>query len=214
MDKRTKTFFVSMPFQGKDKDGNDMLKPVLYESLGSDRLGYGETRFPIIPVIANYTTADDSVKIVAIITEGDSFQHNFDAYFVPEVTTLSEKIGFQFEGIDVIRTPDSEDISVQLALFGDIIDKVRDNDELYACITYGTKPTPIILSMAMNYAYRLKENTTVECIVYGRYDHVAKSGRIFDTTALFYMDSIVNRLAELKTENPTDTIKALLNIED
>jgi hypothetical protein len=49
-------------------------------------------------------------------------------------------------------------------------------------------------------------------VVYGLFRHGNPVGEIFDTTALFYMDSIVNKLAEMKTPHPEKAIRAMLGI--
>jgi hypothetical protein len=209
-----KTFISVIPFQGKDREGNDQLKPVLYKPSGNTRLVYGETRFPIIPVINGYADAGDEIRIISVLTEGENFKHNYETYFKPEVSALVKNKGLSFDEIEVIHTPDSEGIDAQLQLFGDIISKIGDDEKIFACITYGTKPTPIVETLALNYAYKLKKNVSVGCIVYGRFMHGQPNGTIYDTTALFYMDSIVNKLADMKVKAPEAVIKAMIAAGD
>jgi hypothetical protein len=209
---KTKTFLATVPFQGQDKDGNDLLKPVTYTSAGNSRLTYGATRFPVIPLINGYAKCGDKVRVIAILTDGANFKHNYETYFVPEITTLATNNGYEFDEIEVVTTPDKEDIDTQLTLFTDIIAKINDNEEIFACITFGTKPTPIVQTMALNYAYKLKKDTSIGCVVYGRFRHGSPVGDIFDTTALFYMDSLVNKLAEIKAPHPQVAIKVMLGI--
>lgn len=216
---KTKTFICTIPFQGKNaKTGEDMLKPVVYEPSGNSKLEYGETRFPIIPVINGYAEHGDKIRVVAIITEGDNFRHNYETYFVPEIIAITEKNQYDFAGIEVVNTPDSEGIEAQLALFADLIGIIGDDEEISACITYGTKPTPIVQLMALNYAYKLKPGASVGCVAYGRFLHNDENGhgigRIYDQTTLFYMNSIVNRLAEMKAPNPEKAIRAMLGLGD
>jgi|GEM_PF-267424 len=212
--KKTKTFITAIPFQGRDNAGNDQLKPVTYIPAGNGRLKYGETRFPIIPLINGYTECGDKIRIIAILTDGENFKHNYEVYFEPEVDALVSKNGYEFNGIEIVETPDEEDIDTQLKLFADIIAKIGEGEELYACITFGTKPTPIVQTMALNYAYKLKKDTTIGCVVYGRFRHGKPEGDIFDTTALFYMDSIVNKLAENRASNPEKAIRIMLGLDD
>ena len=225
---KTKTFITTIPFQPHDKNGDktqDQLKAVVYPAKGNSRLEYGETRFPIIPVINGYAENGDKIRIIAILTDGENFKYNYDTYFVPEINDIIKKKNLEFEKpekIEEISTADSEDIETHLKLFSDIIDKIGDNEELYACITYGTKPTPIIESMALNYAYKLKKNVSVGCIVYGRFmnnnprltaeenEKNKKNNGIYDTRALFHMDSIVNKLSEMKAPNPENAIRSML----
>ena len=211
---KTKTFIAVIPFQPKGK-----LTPVKYIAQGNAKLEYREeTRFPVIPLINGYAGKGDKIRVIAVLTDGDNFNYNYETYFKPEIAALTERNGYDLKVIEVINTPDSEDIESQLRLFADIIAKVGDNEELHACITYGTKPTPIVQIMALNYAYRLKTNASVGCVAYGRFLHNDENGhgvgRIYDQTALFYMGSIVNKLAEIKKADPEKAIRALLGIED
>jgi len=211
---KTKTFICTIPYQGKDaKTGEDMLKPVVYEPTGNSKLKYGETRFPIIPVINGYAEYGDKIRVIAIIPEGGNCSHNYNAYFVPEITALVKKNGYGFTNIEPVNTTDSEDIEAQLSLFSKLIGIVGEGEELSACITYGTKPTPIVQFIALNYASKLKSNVSIGCIAYGRFLHnEKKAGKIYDQTALFYMDSVVNKLAEMKAPHPENAIRAMLGI--
>jgi hypothetical protein len=210
---KTKTFITTIPFQAEGK-----LTEVRYEASGNTKLAYEKTtRFPIVPVIAGYAEKGDRIRVIAILTEGKNFRHNYDAYFVPEIEAVVSQGGYEFEGIETVSTPDDESIETQLKLFADIIAVIGDEEDIYACITFGTKPTPIVQTMALNYAYKLKKNASVGCIVYGRYLHDPSAeeqvGTIYDTTALFYMDSIVNRLAEMKAPDPEKAIRLMLNLD-
>ena len=212
---KIKTFICAIPFQPKgdtpDKDG---LKPVLYEARGNTRLAYCKTRFPIIPVINGYAENGDKIRVIAILTDGGNYEYNYKAYFVPEITDIVQKNGYEFAGIEIITSPDKEDIETQFKLFADIIGKIGDGEELYACITYGTKPTPIVQFIALNYAYKLKKDTSIGCIAYGRFMHNDPNNNngIYDQTALFYMDSIVNKLADIKAPQPEKAIRAMLGL--
>jgi len=207
MSEITKKFIMVMPLQPEGK-----LNKCIYNSNENTKLIYNhETRFPIIPVIANNVSSGDKIKIVVILTDYENARNNYK-YLKEEVEDLSKTMGFYYEFQDV-NTEYDESIHIQLKLFSDIISKVRDNEELYACITYGTKTTPIILTMALNYAYKIKKNVSVETVVYGRYDFNTNKSYIHDTTSLFYMDSIVSKMAELKVSDPEGAIRTMLNIE-
>jgi hypothetical protein len=212
-----KVFISAIPFLSEDK-----LKSVIYKPIGNPRLEYNiETRFPIIPVINGYVTAGDHVRVIAILTEGEmsnakNTKHNFDTFFVPEIKDLTGIKKADFDCIDVIRTPDNEDIDTQLKLFADIAESINPGDDVYACITYGTKPMPIVLTMALNYAYKLKKDVSIGSIVYGRYHHVCDvegDSLIYDTTSLFYMDSIVSKMAEIKASDPDKALRLVLGFD-
>jgi hypothetical protein len=206
----TRTFITSIPFQPEGK-----LDRIIYKSTGNNRLAYpNTTRFPIVPVINGYADAGDRIRVVAVLTDGENFRHNYEAYFVEEIQSIVETKGLFFDGIEIISSADSEDIDTQLKLFLDLTTAIHDGDQVSDCITYGTKPTPLVQTLALNYAYRLKKNVMIGCVAYGRFDHASKQGLIYDTTALFYMASIVNKLAEMKAPNPEKAIRALLALGD
>ena len=216
---KIKTFICTIPYQGKhEKTGEDMLKPLTYQALGNSKLEYGETRFPIVPVINGYAERGDKIRVIAILTEGENFRYNYETYFVPEITKLANNNEYEFGGIEIVKTPDSEDIEAQLELFVNLISKIKEGEEISACITYGTKPTPIVQFAALNYAGRLINANPlgcIGCIAYGRFLHNedGKSiGRIWDQTALFHMELMVNSLAETKVAHPETAIRALLGI--
>jgi len=223
---KTKVFISSIPFLGQRRlaDGSmkDMLESVIYKPIGNTRLEYSsETRFPIIPVINGYANAGDTARVIAILTDGDksnakNTQYNYDTYFKPEIKKICGVKNLSLSEIEEIRTPDSEDMDTQLKLFSDIADKINPGEEIYACISYGTKPMPIILTLALNYAYKLKKDVSVGCIVYGRFPH-REDGEgdsfIYDTTSLFHMDSIISKLAEIKAKDPVKAIKFMLGLE-
>jgi len=227
---KTKTFITAIPFQPHDKYGDkskDQLRAVVYPAKGNSKLKYGETRFPIIPVINGYAEKGDKIRVIAILTDGDNFKYNYETYFINEINRIIKEKELVLNGneIEVIKTADSEDIETHIKLFSDIMTAIGDNEYIYACITYGTKPTPIIESMALSYAHRLK-NVSVECIVYGRYmnhntwlsdkenEKNKENNGIYDTTSLFYMDSIINKLAEMKAPNPEKAIRIILGVDD
>ena len=209
---KTKTFICTIPFQEEGK-----LNTFMYPAKGNQKLEYKEeVRFPIIPVINGYAEKGDKIRIIAILTDGPNFLHNYEKYFLQAITEFVTKNEYDFSGVELIHSEDSEDIEVHLRLFADIIASINDNEELSACITFGTKPTPIVQQMALDYAYKLKSNVTIGCIAYGRYSFNDKNEQngIYDQTALFFMNSIVQRLVMTKAHNPEAAIRLMLGLGD
>ena len=96
--------------------------------------------------------------------------------------------------------------------FQKLIDFVGDDDELFACITYGTKPMSMAVLMAVQYAYRLKSNTSISCIVYGQVDRSVSPPKafVYDETALVQMGEIIRVLAERGVSDPKRVIDGIL----
>ena len=214
IEKKTKKFIFTSPYQ---KEGE--LRKVTYKAGENSILEYGETSFPIIPVINGYVEKGEKIEIVCIVTEHSDRSTKYPnaaknyEYFKKEIENLAKEKEFICVLAEPICTPYSENIKNHLNLYASLISSVGDNEIIYADLTYGTKPFPIVEMMALNYAYKLKKNTDIGCIVYGSYDPVTGVSEINDVSPLFFMDAISNTMAELRLENPAEKIKALLEIE-
>ncbi len=212
-----KKFITTSPLQEK-------LSCVKYEAVDNDLLQYSEeTCFPVIPLLNGYVKDGDETELIVLCHKGHKDRHgnfknsseeNFKT-LQKEVENLQKKKNFQCK-ITKIEMEYNECISEHLNNFEHLIEQIEDKDELYACISYGTKAVPIIEMMALNYAYRAKFDTHIGCIVYGAtiFDKESKvtEAKVYDMTSLFYLDEIVRKVADLKTDNPLETIHQILEL--
>lgn len=103
-----------------------------------------------------------------------------------------------------------ERIECHLNTFTKIIERIKEGDTIYADITFGTKPIPIIQIMALNYALRVMKDVKVECLCYGGVNFSNGAMSIYDVTSLLYMDEFVNGISKTNTINPVEVIKELI----
>jgi len=71
--------------------------------------------------------------------------------------------------------------------------------------------------MALHYAYRIKKNVRVEAVKYGQKNWNATcepACTLYDTTALFYIDCLIDRVAAMKVSDPEQALKALILREE
>ncbi len=180
-----------------------------YEAVNNEKLCYTTpTGFPIMNVINGYAEENEEIEIISVVSDYDNAKINYNT-FVDEVNALADRKNFKYN-LKKISIPYSEDIDTQLEMFSRLIDCMADKDELFCDITYGTKVMSQILTMSLNYGYRIHENVTLGCIVYGAKDHNDNTMKIYDITSLNYMDEIVRMMAENKVSNPAEKIKELL----
>ena len=108
--------------------------------------------------------------------------------------------------------PFDDSVSAIVHVFQELINRTDDEDELFACITFGSKPMPLALVMALQYAYRIKSNVVIECVVYGQIDRSGNkpTARIYDVTALVQLDEIVRLLAERGVVDPESALKQIV----
>lgn len=199
-----KKFITTVPFQPENK-----LKKQVYKAMENEKLQYNkEVSFPLLPLIHGYVTQGEEVEILVIKHEQENTDRNFQV-MQEQIAELEKECGCKCK-TKVITVPYNDLIDTQLATFGKLIDEIDDEDDLYACMTYGTKPIPLVEMMVLNYAYRAKKDTTIGCITYGQVDFNTGEARIYDMTPLFYMDDIVTKIAEMKVKNPAEVIKKIL----
>ena len=201
-----KKFIMVTPQQQPGK-----LQLKVYEPQGNSLLEYGETHFPIIPTINGYVDDGEEIKLITLTYDTENCAHNLEI-LKQELEDLKADRGIVCE-LDSILVPADESVSATLHVFQEFIDRVDDDDELFACITYGSKPMPIVEVMALQYAYRIKRNASIECVVYGSIDFNAPApypSKIYDVTSLVKLDEIVRLLAERGIEDPETVIASIL----
>ena len=199
-----KKFIMTAPYQPQGKLGKG-----IYKAADNQLLFYDEpTSFPIISTINGYAEKDEEIEVITIVSDYENAEYNY-GLLKEEIDALSQKIGFKYT-LKEVKIPYNNAIDTELELFSKLIDCTEDNDTLYACITYGSKPFPIIQIMALNYAYRIRKNVSIGCIVYGAMNHNNGAMEVYDITSLLYIDETVRLMAEQKIENPTELIKNLL----
>ena len=99
-------------------------------------------------------------------------------------------------------------------IFRRLIEYTEDGDEMFSCMTYGSKPISLAIQMAIQYAYRVRKNVTIDCIVYGEIRRGGEPDKayVYDETALVKLDEVVHSLAERRVENPAAVIDAILGL--
>lgn len=206
-----KKFFTRVPLQPKGK-----LDKYLYNSKGNSKLQINkQISFPIITAINGYCEDNEEIEVYAIINDTEAELYNYEILCNELGEIIKEKNLICKLGVQKIEADSEQDVIAQTNLFQRLIDVVDDNDELFACITFGTKPQTTVMQMAIQYAYRIKKNTSISCMVYGeivRPEGKDWYGNIYDMTALVQLDELVNVLAVQKVDNPKDIIRTILSV--
>lgn len=172
------------------------------------------TAFPILQQIFDTAKQGEEIAVITIVVGGEENNKNLQA-FREELEALKEKVGFSYTHT-CISKEESEEVESILSLFLAITEHVCDSDRLYACVTYGTKPIAMVTNMALHYAYRIKKDVVIEAVKYGMKDWDATSEPacvLYDTTALFYLDCLIDRISSMKLENPEAALRAMIETE-
>lgn len=204
-----KKFFAAIPLQGK-------LDSYQYQAVGNTLLQMDTaTCFPILTAINGYVQPGEEFRLIAVMTNTEDCRRNRDT-LQQELAQLCERKGLICpKGLEIVIVAEDEQVSTHVATFQKLIDLVDDDDELFACMTYGTKPLSTAIQMAVQYAYRVKSNASITCIVYGQVVRVrgeVKGSYVYDMTALIQLDEIVRVLADRGVANPKETIDRILSL--
>ena len=141
-----KKFFATVPLQKEEQ-----LKRLVYAAQGNSRLSMDEaTSFPISPAINGYVAPGEPFRVAAVVQENEDAKRNYE-YLCQELHALCERNGLIYpeRGVERVAGPADQCVSSNVDTFQALIDLVEDDDELFACVTYGTKPTSMALLTAV-----------------------------------------------------------------
>ena len=203
-----KKFIYISNFQNPERFEAGKYIPVDNEKLEYDK----EVHYPIINVINAFAEQDEEVELITVIADYDNSKVNYKT-LISEVEELEKTKHIKVKKTEC-SIPYDNGLDTQLEMFEKLIANMEDNDRLYCDITYGTKVMSQILTMSVNYGYRVNNNVTLGCIVYGEKEHNTGAQKIYDITSLNYLDEIVRMMAENKVKEPLKRIRALLKWGD
>lgn len=209
-----KKFFTIIPLQQPGQ-----LTSGVYKAVDNQRLAMAEpARFPILTAVNGYVEPGEQFYMIAIGGKSEAEQKNL-ALLREEIDLLCERRGIQCLGVEFVETSSDQRVAANISLFEKLIALTADHDELHVCITYGKKTQPMAVLAAIRYAYRLKKNVSIKCIVYGNIDRETRDGKmvevgrqVYDETAMAQLDEITRMLAERGVENPEEAIKMILSL--
>lgn len=207
-----KKFFTAIPLQVPGQ-----LSRYRYEPVGNVRLGMDEeTSFPILTAVHGYVQPGEPFQVIAVVADSEVGKLNCQA-LRQELDALCDKYGLSCAGVEEVLVPIDESVAAHASTFQKLIAYAEDEDELFACITFGTKPLSMAVRMAVQYAYRVKRNTSISCIVYGGIDRPSRDpdtwrAYVYDETALVRLDEIVRVLADRGVADPGAVIQRVLSL--
>ena len=194
-------------------------KPMQYEAVDNPVLQMDEAvQFPILTAISGYAQPGEEIRVIAVLTDNGKCRENLEK-FSQAVEELCAGKGVSCSaGVEAVFIPEDDSVSTHVETFQKLIEYVEDDDDLYACMTFGTKPTSNVLLLAVQYAYRVKRNASIACILYGQVvrpdsdDKTTWFGKVYDMTTLVQLDEMVHLLAAANDPDPARTIRRFLSL--
>lgn len=208
-----KKFITVIPLQVQGQ-----LRRYHYQAVDNSRLQMdGPTSFPILTAVNGYVQPGEEFRLLAIAADSEDGRRNC-AVLRDELERLCRTKGCPCPQIETIPAPADEGVAAQIAAFQRLIACVEDDDELFVCVTYGTKLLSQVTLMAVQYAYQAKKNTSISCVVYGQIDRSGGqeperwAARIYDETALLQLGEIVRVLVQRGTADPRAALDEILSL--
>lgn len=207
-----KKFFTSVPLQHSPAG----LERLSYQAVDNSRLQMdAETSFPVLTAVNGYAQPGEEFRLIAVMPDTEATRRNREA-LTAQLNGLCSRRGLSCPaGVETVVVEDLQTASAQAATFLKLLDYVDDNDELYCCMTFGTKPQSQAIMLAVQYAYRVKRNASISCVVYGEVVRSGpppwKKGRVYDMTALIRLDEVVHLLARRGVADPRAALNAILS---
>ncbi|MBR1555020.1 MAG: hypothetical protein IJ644_06460 [Oscillospiraceae bacterium] len=179
-----------------------------HNPMNSPFFDYDETRFPIVPVIANTVRAGETIKIYGIKPNLECTSIWESALFDELNELLIEKdFDYEYEAIEI---SDFSDISAPLNLFRMFTETVAEGDKLYIDMSsIEENQIPITLMMFMNYVIQYQKNTMIEAVIYGQFDNTQNFYALYDITKLIYANHEMHHFDG--TADVQDVLRAILS---
>jgi len=164
---------------------------------------------PMNGVLAKTLKKDEEVQIIYVLTTGEhsSFKENVEN-FRNELEGINAEIGakLSFDTIYIEFLPEKATYN---KIITELADKIPDEAEIFADITFGNKPSIISLLCAIKFAEEFRD-AVVQYFVYGKIVYTKEGKKegpaIFDITSLYYL---FNLMGSLRASDAKSALKKL-----
>ncbi|MDE5899352.1 MAG: hypothetical protein K2H09_08845 [Treponemataceae bacterium] len=173
-----------------------------YARTGNAGCAYqGTVVYPINAVLAEKMKPSDDIKVVLLKTMTQSGNSDKNAeLFRKELDAINADIGTHIT-YETIETDFVETKANHEKRLRTMLSKIEDGAQLYADITFGQKPLPMVLMCVLHFAEKFF-HADVKKIVYGKVDFVRhedgmaypENPELYDITSLYYLNGLVGSM--------------------
>lgn len=188
------------------------LNAMSYAGTGNIKSNYNKpVIYPINAILAETLQKKDELKVVLLKTLDKNGYSGINAgCFMQELDTINTEIGAKitYETLDFEfkETKDNHEARLKAML-----DKVDEDSQIYADITFGPKPLPMILMCVLSFSEKFL-NCDVKSILYGKvnFDDSNKpvDPGLYDISSLYYLNNLTNSMVA------TDGKQARQNLDE
>ena len=170
------------------------LDSMVYAGTGNTNISYDKAViYPVNAILAETLKKEDEVKVVLLRTQDKAGNSGVNSgKFMEELDKINSEIGAKitYETLDseFKETKDNHETRLKAML-----DKIDEGAQLYADITFGPKPLPMILMCVLSFAEKFF-NCDVKSVVCGKltFDDINTAGspELYDVTSLYYLNNL------------------------
>lgn len=123
---------------------------------------------------------------------------------------------FSYE-IEIIETPYNEKPDTQVRLLFQMLQKLEHavEEDIYVDLSFGSKPIPIVMNMALTYAYQHGDGILPKCMSYAQFEYDGKNvSKLYDVSSLLFLQSAIINLEKSDLENPIEAVQKMLHLDD
>lgn len=174
------------------------MNAMVYAGTGNTNCNYSKpVMFAINAVLAETLKKGDEVRVVLLRTldkAGNSGKNS--GLFMQELDSINSEIGAKIS-YETLESEFKETKDIHETRLKEILDKIEENTEIYADITYGPKPLPMILMCVISFAEKFL-NCEVKSVIYGKVDfddnNKPCNPELYDVTSLYYLNNLTNSM--------------------
>ena len=154
-----------------------------------------------------YGELNEEKKILVDVIENRSKRNRNSDLFINELNFINSKIGAKIT-YDILDSEFKETKNNHELRLKQMIDKIEDNSQIFADITYGPKPLPMVLMCVLSFAEKFL-NFDVKSVVYGKVNFTGENisnPELYDVTSLYYLNNLTSSMV---AKDSKDVRKAL-----
>ena len=174
------------------------MNAMVYAGTGNTNSNYSkEVMFPINAILAESLKKNDDVRVILLRTldkAGNSGKNS--GLFMQELDAINSEIGAKIS-YETLDSEFKETKDIHEKRLQNMLDKIEEHTEVYADITYGPKPLPMILMCVLSFAEKFL-NCDVKSVVYGKVDfddnNKPCNPELYDVTSLYYLNNLTSSM--------------------
>ena len=207
-----KVVIITIPMRHPDK-----IEPIVYPVDGNKAVEYEKpVRCPLNGILAKTLKKDDPVKVIYIMTTGENSKCEQNKQnFMEELEVINAETGavLSYDTVEIDFLPTKQTYN---KLLTDLTQKIPENSEIYADITFGFKPEILSLFCALRFVEEFL-NALVHYIVYGKAEFNPKTEqiehpRLFDITSLYYLFKLIGSIGTTDAKTASKVLNDFFNI--